>query len=560
VARIILKDVSVSFPVMTVKSRSLRANLLYLGSAGALARDARGIVTITALHDVGFEAQTGDRIALVGRNGSGKTTLLKVIAGIYSPTKGSVAIDGRISPILGTGLGVDDDLSGYEAIEYACLLRGIPPARIPALREEIADFTELNDYLYVPVRTYSAGMKMRLGFAVATADQPDVLLIDEGIMAGDIYFMEKARERANQMLRNSNILILASHSEDILRANCNKAILFDSGGIVAAGPVDDVLQLYHRLEEAPRQARRVSAASRTSRTTEAHPTEHPFSSACAQGHVAGDALDGAVRTHWLSDPAQPVCDAAFLGYDFGEGNEAEIRGVTLRQWSTDFAGKGCVAAVALQSSSDGFQRQVRTVETFDVEPTVVRHTLAVAPSAPARYWRLLAKSAPLGGCGWGLIEFDLDTVPPESFQGGRPIGSMPSSPGTRVESAFDDSTLSHWTTQEPQDQIKGTSWIGWDFGPGRKVGVRSFTLRQWDGGALPNTISVVKVQSSSDGFLEDVQTADTVNVCQDTERHVYGVAVSRKARFWRILADSTTNGGRWGVIELRFSEHPVAAR
>ncbi len=554
-----LQNVSVTFPVATLKAKSLRANLLFFGSAGALEKDARGVVTISALRQINFRAETGDRIALIGRNGSGKTTMLKVIAGIYPPSEGSVFVEGRVSPILGTGLGVDEELSGYEAIEYACLLRGVAPERIALLREEIADFTDLRSYLSVPVRTYSAGMKMRLGFAVATADEPDVLLIDEGIMAGDIFFMEKARERAHRLLTTSRLLFLASHSEDMVRSTCNKAILLDSGDIVAAGAVDDVLQLYHRLEESPRPAAPGPAGLRVAKAneTEASSSGKPFSSSNVPGHPAEHALDETVRTHWLSDPARAVENTAFLGYDFGKGHKVGIRRVMLRQWSPDLAGSTCVTKASLQFSDDGFRNDVRTADTFKIEPTIAKQTFCAAPAAQARYWRLLAKSDTVGGREWGIMEFEFDSAPPEYRQGGRAIGSVPAAINVPPEAAFEDNPFTHWTSREDQEQIKGTSWLGWDFGPEWEVEIRSFSLRQWDGGAHPNTIPVVKVQSSNDGFLEDIQTADTVALHQDTNRHTYGVAPSRNARFWRILADSTTGGGHWGVIELRFSERFV---
>ena len=553
-ANVRLHDVSVTFPVPTPKARSLRAHLLYLGSAGTLERDARGVVTVSALRNVSFEARKGDRVALVGRNGSGKTTLLKVIARIYAPSSGSIEVEGRVSPVLGGGLGVDEELAGYEAIEYALLLRGVAPRRIPALREEIADFTELRGYLDVPVRTYSAGMKTRLGFAVATADEPDALLIDEGIMAGDIYFMQKARGRANRMLQSSNLLFLASHSEDMLQSTCNKAILLDRGEIVAAGTVEEVLHLYHRIEEPARAAARVTAAARTAPDASG---ERVLSSAADAKHPAELALDGAVRTHWLSAPGAPVRDTAYLGYDFGEGREVEVCGVTLQQWCGDLEGGTCVTAVALQCSNDGFGEDVRTADTFRLEPTVVRQSFGVATLERGRFWRLIAKSEPGSGDGWGIIDFDLDTVPPEDWKGGRAIGSAPAAPNTPVDAAFDDNPFTHWTSLERQDAIQGRSWIGWDFGPGRNVEVRSFMLRQWDGGGLPNTISAAIVQSSDDGFLNDIRTAGAVPLAQDSELHTYGVAASRRARFWRILADSATGGGRWGVLELRFSEQPA---
>src|SRR5262245_27760232 len=207
-AEVVLDGVSVSFPVFNANGKSLGVNMLYLGSGGMLARDRRGHVSVAALSQVNLRAATGDRIAVIGRNGSGKSTLLKVIAGIYRPTSGRVSVAGRISTVLGVGL-VDEELTGWEAIDYACLLRGIPRRRVAEVREEIADFTELGTYLAVPVRTYSAGMKMRLGFAVATCDAPEVLLIDEVIGAGDAYFLEKARHRARNFLQQSNILFLA---------------------------------------------------------------------------------------------------------------------------------------------------------------------------------------------------------------------------------------------------------------------------------------------------------------------------------------------------------------
>ena len=253
-ARVVLDGVGVSFPVFNANAKSLRANLVYFGSGGLLGQDLRGHVTISALTRVSLSVGTGDRVAVIGRNGSGKSTLLKVIAGIYRPTAGSVRVSGRISAVLAPGLVVDEELTGWEAIEYGCLLRGIPAERIDPLRKDVAEFTELGSYLSVPVRTYSAGMKMRLNFAVATCDAPDVLLIDEVIGVGDTYFMEKARQRARHFLKHSNILFVASHSEEMLQNLCNKGIVLDQGEVVAAGPIEAALQAYHDLGGPPRAA------------------------------------------------------------------------------------------------------------------------------------------------------------------------------------------------------------------------------------------------------------------------------------------------------------------
>ncbi len=556
-ARVVLDGVSVSFPVFNANAKSLRANLLYFGSGGALGRDLRGHVTISALSRVSLQVETGDRVALVGRNGAGKSTLLKVIAGIYRPNEGAVTVEGRISTVLGAGLAVDEELTGYEAIEYGCLLRGIPPDRMAALRAEVAEWTELGNYLSVPVRTYSAGMKMRLGFAVATCDAPDVLLIDEGISAGDIYFMEKATQRARRFLEQSKVLFLASHSEDMLNSICNKAVLLDQGQVVVAGPIRGVLQVYHTLGDPPRGTITVSAIELAAAGADAREGTRPIASSSAPGHDVDQAFDGSPRTFWLSDPALPVRDVAFIGFDFGLGRAVEVQQVTLRQWSGDLTGAGCVTAVAVQASDDGFGADVRTVGTLEVEASASRKSYTLAPDGAARFWRLLAKSEAIGG-GWGVIELDFDVVPAETLDGGQAIGSEPAAVNVPPSAAFDGSPFTHWVSKEGAETIPGVSWIGYDFGPDREVEVRSFTIRQWDGGARPNTISAVKVQYSSDGFVRgDVRTADTVWIAPNTERNSYEVAPSARARFWRLLADTPTGGGHWGVVELSFSQYPT---
>jgi len=202
---------------------------------------------------------------------------------------------------------------------------------------------------------------------------------------------------------------------------------------------------------------------------------------------------------------------------------------------------------------------VRTVDTIRLEPTIARQAHNVGPSSAARCWRLLARSDTVGGGSWGIVELDFDSVPTEDWSGGRPISSEPAAPNVPARAAFDGSPFTHWTSAEGPDDIPGASWIGYDFGPDHEVEVRSFSLRQWDGGARPNTIPVVKVQYSADGFVHDIRTADTVRTAQNTERNTYAVAPSAKARFWRLLADSTTGGGHWGVIDLRFSGYPPRA-
>jgi ABC-type polysaccharide/polyol phosphate transport system ATPase subunit len=183
-------------------------------------------------------------LALIGQNGAGKSTLLKVIAGVYEPVAGTVMVSGRITPLFEAAPGFDADDTGYENIITAGLLRGMTRSEIENKIPEIEEFSELGDYLSLPARTYSAGMRTRLGFAVATAGEPDILLLDEGIGAGDARFAERATRRMKEFMDRSRILVLASHSGHLVKSVCNKAALMQTGRIVKVGPVDEVLDAY----------------------------------------------------------------------------------------------------------------------------------------------------------------------------------------------------------------------------------------------------------------------------------------------------------------------------
>jgi len=239
-----LDRVNVSFPVYHGGSRSLKKAILSRSSAGRIARDANDRIMIDALREVSVSLVRGDRLALIGSNGAGKTTLLRVMAGIYEPVSGSVQIRGRISPMFDLGLGIDGDLSGYDNIRIRGLLLGLSSQEIEELLPGIAEFTELGDYLDMPVRTYSSGMTLRLTFAVATCFEPEILLMDEWIVAGDAQFMTKAQERIDSFLRKASVLVLASHSLEICRKWCNKGLWLDRGQVRAHGPVDEVIAAY----------------------------------------------------------------------------------------------------------------------------------------------------------------------------------------------------------------------------------------------------------------------------------------------------------------------------
>jgi ABC-type polysaccharide/polyol phosphate transport system ATPase subunit len=247
---IVLDRVSVSFPIYSTGNRSLKNAMLSATTGGRIGKDANHII-IQALDEFSLSLNDGDRVALVGHNGAGKTTLLRVLAGIFEPVAGTVTIQGRVTPMFDISLGIDAESTGYENIILRGLYLGLTRAEIMERREGIAEFTELGAFLNLPVRTYSAGMQARLAFAMATCIEPDILLLDEGIGAGDADFLAKANERLDQFIKKAGILVLASHSVDLVRKLCNKAILMEHGRLIHSGDVDAVLDVYGGRQAVP---------------------------------------------------------------------------------------------------------------------------------------------------------------------------------------------------------------------------------------------------------------------------------------------------------------------
>jgi ABC-2 type transport system ATP-binding protein/lipopolysaccharide transport system ATP-binding protein len=239
-----LDRVAISFPVYQGGSRSLKKRVLFHGSAGKIGRDANDHVVVEALRDVSFALIAGERLALIGANGAGKTTLLRAIAGIYEPIQGRVVTRGRISPMFDLNLGIDADLSGFDNIRLRALLLGLTPGETERRLPEIVEFTELGDYLDMPVRTYSAGMILRLSFAVATCFDPEILLMDEWILAGDAHFMGKAEARVQRFVERASVMVLASHNLDLCSRWCTRGIWLDQGSIREFGPIDQVITSY----------------------------------------------------------------------------------------------------------------------------------------------------------------------------------------------------------------------------------------------------------------------------------------------------------------------------
>jgi ABC-type polysaccharide/polyol phosphate transport system ATPase subunit len=242
-----LRNISVEFPIYQGSSRSLKKALLATSTRGNLAKDGLDRISVRALDGVSFDVENGDRLALIGPNGAGKTTLLKLLAGVFEPTQGSFASSGRVSSLLDTSVGLQSDATGRENIILRGMFMGLRPREMRDMAPEIAEFTELGHYLDMPVRTYSAGMMIRLAFAIATCVPPDILIMDEWLTAGDAKFLEKAQRRIEGYVRASSILVLASHSMALVEQWCNRGILLDHGHVAVIGSAKDAISAYQKL-------------------------------------------------------------------------------------------------------------------------------------------------------------------------------------------------------------------------------------------------------------------------------------------------------------------------
>ena len=246
-------NISVDFPLYHSDSRSLKKTIMGK-AAGRFGRDQKHRPVVQALRNMSFSLRSGDRLGLIGSNGSGKTTLLRALSGIYQPTVGSLSMEGRLTSLLDPGQGMNMDLTGRENIRLRGYFLGLPRPEIDRLEADVEDFSELAQFLDLPVRNYSSGMVIRLAFAMATAFPPEMLLMDEWILAGDAAFMEKAKARIEGMVRHADILILASHSSSILAEWCNRLIWLENGQIKADGMPIDILKGYlprNAFEELP---------------------------------------------------------------------------------------------------------------------------------------------------------------------------------------------------------------------------------------------------------------------------------------------------------------------
>jgi lipopolysaccharide transport system ATP-binding protein len=225
------ENLSVEFPILENSHRSIKKALINVTAGGKVARDAKNHVTVRALDSISLDISSGERVGLIGHNGSGKTTLLRILAGTYEPTKGIIGMSGRIACLLDVAMGIDREATGYENIYLRALMMGLRPSYVESKIEEIAGFSELGEYLDLPVRTYSSGMMLRLAFAISTSFDADIIIMDEWLSVGDADFNVKAQERLKSLINKASILIIATHDFNLVDTLCTRKIKLEHGRI-----------------------------------------------------------------------------------------------------------------------------------------------------------------------------------------------------------------------------------------------------------------------------------------------------------------------------------------
>jgi lipopolysaccharide transport system ATP-binding protein len=238
-ALISLKNVDVEFNVDAEMNRSLKSTVFqFLRTRRSTPK------TIHALQSVSLSLHNGERVGIIGPNGAGKSTLLKVMAKIYPPKEGEVRVEGHVCPLFEFATGFEMEATGWDNIRTRALLLGMSPKEIEQKIEEIGQFTNLGEFLSMPVRCFSSGMFLRLAFATSTAVDPEILLLDEVMAAGDAAFIEQARKRMDNLMRKASIVVFASHSLNVLPNFCERSIWLDHGRVISDGSTMDVIRAY----------------------------------------------------------------------------------------------------------------------------------------------------------------------------------------------------------------------------------------------------------------------------------------------------------------------------
>jgi len=241
---ITIQQACVDFPIYNASSRSLKKHLFTAATGGRISVQADKFVIIRALHEIDLEIRKGERVGLLGHNGSGKSTLLRLLGRVYEPTSGQVLIEGSIGSLIDVGLGINPELTGLENIYLRGAILGLTRAQIKTRIDDIISFSDLGDFIEMPVRTYSTGMHLRLAFSVSTAIHAQILLMDEWLSVGDEGFRERAEKRLREMIDSTHILVIASHSKDLLLNTCNRVIWLEHGKIKMDGSPRDVTDVY----------------------------------------------------------------------------------------------------------------------------------------------------------------------------------------------------------------------------------------------------------------------------------------------------------------------------
>lgn len=238
-----LDQVSVKFRIYHNPSPSLKDTVVNWFTGNKKLNDFRDFF---ALHELTLKINPGDRVGVIGMNGAGKSTLLKTISGIYKPHQGKISIMGKITPLMELGAGFDPEQTGRKNIYLNGALLGFSPAEMREKEREIVEFSELGDFLELPVKYYSSGMYGRLAFSIAAMSDPEILMIDEVFSTGDSHFVEKSTKRIQQMVERSSILIVVSHNIKEIRRLCNRVIFLDHGNVVGDGDPDLVISQYRQ--------------------------------------------------------------------------------------------------------------------------------------------------------------------------------------------------------------------------------------------------------------------------------------------------------------------------